>query len=501
MRAGLATRLREATQGPAHRWWALAAVECGNFVVYMDGFIVTLALPAMARHFGVGLHQIKWVLVAYLATLTVTLLLAGRLADRWGRKPVTVAGVALLALGAGLCALAPTLTALIAFRVVQGLGGALVLANVMAEITAVFPREQRRRAMAVNASVLALGQVTGLVLGGFLIDGLGWRAIFVVLLAVGGLGLLLDLAVLRNRAAGPEAPMDWRGAVLSLPVVGTPFVLIEHLSGTIHSLIGPAYLLAGVTLLGLFVAAERRPAWPLLDLRLFRSRAFTCGAVAAAFYFIAATFGYFLLPLYAQVVLGLSPFSAGLLLVPLSVALTASSELVGRLAGRLSARVVSTAGLLCTSTAVFGMSLLGPTASYPYVVGLLVLAGVGGGLFHPPNNSAVLGAVPPQDLGAANGFFTTARNFGQALGAALAAALLGHGLGPSGAAEVLAQAPGAAAQGPSLDAYVQAQAFAFRVGAALGLVGAVISALRGSDGPPAPAGGDAVGKGKEEKRP
>jgi MFS family permease len=122
--AGLVIRLREATQGPAYRWWALAAVECGNFVVYLDGFIVTLVLPAMARHFGVGLHEIKWVVIAYLAALTVTLLLAGRLADLWGRKPVTVAGTALLTLGAALCALAPTLGALIAFRVLQGLGGA-----------------------------------------------------------------------------------------------------------------------------------------------------------------------------------------------------------------------------------------------------------------------------------------------------------------------------------------------------------------------------------------
>ncbi|MGO9019440.1 MAG: MFS transporter [Syntrophobacteraceae bacterium] len=477
----LVTRLREASQGPAYRWWVLAAVECGNFVVYMDGFIVTLALPAMARQFGVGIHEIKWVLVAYLASVTITLLPAGRLADRWGRKPVTVVGVALLTLGAALCALAPTLTALIAFRVLQGLGGALVLANVMAEITAVFPREERRRAMAVNASVLAMGQVTGLLLGGFLIDWLGWRSIFLVILVIGGLGFVLDLAVLRNRTTGPSAPMDRWGGVLSVLIVGAPFLLIERLSRDLLDPIGLAFLLAGLILLGLFMEVERRSAWPLLDLRLLRSRAFTCGAIAASFYFIVATFGYFLLPLYAQVVLGLSPFFAGLLIVPLSVALTVSSQLVGHMAGRFSARIVSTAGLICTSTGVLGMSLLGPKASYPYMVGLLVLAGVGGGLFHPPNNSSVLSAVPPQDLGGANGFFTTARNFGQAIGAALAAVILGQGLGPSGAAEMLARARDALAGGPSFDTYVQAQAFAFRVGASLGLVGAVISALRGSE--------------------
>jgi MFS family permease len=175
--------------------------------------------------------------------------------------------------------------------------------------------------------------------------------------------------------------------------------------------------------------------------------------------------------------------------------------LIGHLPGRFSARIVSTVGLICTSTAALGMSLLGPTTSYVYLVGLLVLAGVGGGLFHPPNNSSVLSAVPPQDLGAANGFFTTARSFGQAIGAALAAALLGHGLGPSAAVEVLARTSDAIAGGPSLDAYVQAQAFVFRVGASLGLAGALISALRGGELQQAPkVGGDSVEKGKEEQR-
>jgi hypothetical protein len=138
---------------------------------------------------------------------------------------MTVVGMALLRVGAAVCALAPTLPVLVACRVLQGLGGALVLANVMAEITAIFPREERRRAMAVNASVLAMGQITGLVFGGFLIDRLGWRSLFLVILIIGGLGLLLDLAVLRNRqTTAPSAAMDWWGGVLSILVVGAPFL-------------------------------------------------------------------------------------------------------------------------------------------------------------------------------------------------------------------------------------------------------------------------------------
>jgi EmrB/QacA subfamily drug resistance transporter len=464
----------------------LTAVECGNFVVYMDGFIVTLALPMMARQFAVPLSVLKWVLVAYLLAVTVTLLPAGRLADIWGRKRITVVGMIVLVVSAVLCAAAPTVETLIACRVLQGIGGGLVLANVMAEITAVFPKQERRKAMAVNASVLALAQVTGLVLGGLLIDHFGWRSLFLTILAVSLLGLILSLVILEPDSRGTgRASLDWMGAILAVGAVGAPFLFIEQLSGSLLSPTSLALLAGGVAVLVLFVVVEWRAPWPLLDLSLFRSRAFTCGSVAAAFYFVAAVSCYFLLPLYAQVVLGLSPVRAGVLLVPLSLVLTASSLAVGRLGGRLGARTLSTAGLLCVSGAVLGLSYLGPSASYAEIVWPLVALGMGGGLFHPPNN-ATLNNVPPEHLSVANGFLSTARNFGQAIGAALAATLLAQGLGPAGSGEALAGPVGAQLRGPHLEAFLAAQQFAFRLAVALGLIGAVISVLRGAEVSAAP---------------
>src|SRR5215471_438845 len=224
----------EVAPGAAHRWWALAAVECGNFVVYMDGFIVTLALPTMARHFGVALSVLKWVIVAYVLSVTVTLLPAGRLADIWGRKRIVVIGTSVLVVSAVLCALAPTVETLIVCRVLQGIGGGLVLANVMAEITAVFPGQERRKAMAVNASVLALAQVTGLVLGGLLIDQFGWRSLFLIMLAVSALGLIASSVILEPafRATG-RASLDWMGTIFAVGAVGAPFLFIEQLSGDV----------------------------------------------------------------------------------------------------------------------------------------------------------------------------------------------------------------------------------------------------------------------------
>lgn len=473
---------REMTQGPSHRWWALTAVECGNFVVYMDGFIVTLALPAMNRDFGVGLAVLKWVIVAYLCAVTVTLLPAGRLSDIWGRRRIVVIGMVVIVMSAILCAFAPTIQTLIVFRVLQGVGGGLVLANVMAEITAVFPHAERRKAMAVNASVLALAQVTGLILGGLLIGYFGWRSLFFIILAVSVVGLCLSLIVLTpSQPPQNRVHLDWVGALLAVGAVGAPFLFIELLSRHSLHIANLALLAGGVVVTALFVAVEQRTPQPLLDLNLFQSRAFTCGSLSAAFYFIAAVSGYFLLPLYAQTVLRLSPVMAGVLLLPLSVVLTATSLTVSRLGNRFSARTLSTLGMICVSTAVFGLSRLGPHSTFLDMLVPLILLGMGGGLFHPPNNSATLNTVPPESLGVANGFLSTSRNFGQAMGAALAATLLAQGLGALGAGKALSGAGALPLSEPYLFDYIEAQRLAFRLAALMGLIGAAISVLRGSD--------------------
>ncbi len=474
----------EAPPANPDRWWTLAAVECGNFVVYMDGFIVTLALPAMARQFGVGLPVLKWVIVAYLLTVTVTLLPAGRLADIWGRRRIVVIGMGVLVVTSVLCALAPTVEILIGFRVLQGVGGGLVLANVMAEITAVFPKQERRKAMAVNASILALAQVTGLVLGGLLIGQLGWRSLFLVILAVSLAGLILSLRILKARPRSQDrSAMDWTGAVLAVVATSAPFLVIEQLSQEGLSPASLAILMGGAAALALFVGVEQRLAKPLLTLSLFRSRAFSFGSVAAAFYFVAAVACYFLLPLYAQLVLGRTPVMSGVLIVPLSLVLTATSLTVSSLGDRVGARTLSTAGMLCVSAGLVGLSWLGPDAAVVSIIWPLVLLGMGGGLFHPPNNSATLNTVPAQHLSVANGFLSMARNFGQAIGAALAASLLAHGLGAAGADAALAGEVGAQLGGAELEAFLGAQQLAFRLAAALGLVGALISVSRGAEAP------------------
>jgi len=473
------TSLRNIFQGPNHRWWALSAVECGNFLVYMDAFIVTLALPAIARQFSVGIHEVKWVMLAYLISLTISLMLAGRLGDRFGRKLLTQAGLVTLVVGAALCLVATSLEVLIACRCLQGAGAAMVLANVMAEITALFPKAERRRAMACNASVLAAGQVVGLLAGGALIDSWGWRSVFAVIAGIGCIGLVLGTIILRNRPAENPTPFDLHGAWLSLLVVGLPFLLIERLSSGLSSVTAMLYLTGSLVLLAIFILVERNHPAPLLNPRLFRLRAFVCGSCAAAAYFVAAGSSYFLIPLYAQTVMGFSPFEAGLLMLPLSLALTVASQFMAGLSRYISARVVATLGLLCTSAGVLGLSFLSPGSSLLIITGLLAFIGAGGGLFHPPNNTSVLAAVPVNLLGSANGFFTTSRNFGQALGVAIAATAVGTAIAQAGAGDLLARVQSTFSETHGPAAFSQGQAIALRLTAAIGLIGAAISAFRG----------------------
>lgn len=471
--------LLKAAHGPNRRWWVLGAVECGNFVVYMDAFIVTLALPAMAAQFGVGIHEVKWVMLSYMIALTSSLLVAGRLGDWIGRKTVTLLGMAGLAAGSVACFFAPSLDALVTWRAVQGIGGALVLANVMAEITAVFPKVERRRAMAINASVLAMGQVVGLLAGGALIGAFGWRSIFLVIAGISLAGLALDAFILSNQSRSGGLRFDLLGAVLSLPLIGIPFLLVERLASRTAHGFPWGLLAAGLGLLVVFLLVELRTSSPLLDPRVFRLRAFVCGSFAAASYFVAAASCYFLVPLYAQAVLGLTPFQAGLLMLPLSVALTSASQIIGGLSKYISARVVASFGLLCTAVGVFALSFLGPAAMLLAVAGIVALVGAGGGLFHPPNNTSVLAAVPQSMLGSANGFFAMSRNFGQALGVSLAAAILGAGVAGTGAGKLLAGYHPEHAQEALFSIYTSAQGTAFHVAAVIGLLGAVVSAFRG----------------------
>jgi len=466
-----------------HRWHVLSAVEVGNFVVYMDTFIVNLALPWMMSEFGVPITTIKWVVVAYLLSLTVMLLTAGRITDMIGtRKLPSLAGMALLTVGSGLCYIAPSFGALVAFRVLQGVGGALVLCNVMSSITYAFPPEKRTLAMSINAAVLALAQVTGLVIGGLLIGRFGWRPVFLLGGALSMFGLLLEITVIsrpREPVEKREVSFDWPGSLLSILGIAVLFFGFERLGDDAGNSLGFWLISAGLILLILFAAVERKVRTPLLDPKLFRSRMFLFGSSAAGIYFIAAVSCYFMLPFYLQLAMGYPPLKAGMLMIPLSVGLAGTTPITTRLARKISPFYLSTAGMFLVFCSMAWFSTLTTHSHYIHAaVGLLIL-GIGGGLFQPPTNSSVLSAAPTGSLSAANGYLSTVRTMGQVIGAALSAQLLSRGMDATGVMDTIGKSLDVSSLGGHFPAYINAQSTAFRVAAGVALVGILVSMLRG----------------------
>ena len=479
------------TQGPAHKWWALAVVLLGLLLSSIDSSIVNLALPTIAREYGIGVQVVEWVAVAYFTMVTVVLLTAGRLADRLGRKRVFVVGFGLFTLASALCAAAPSVELLIAFRLLQALGAACLLANGNAITGAVFPTEERGRAVGFNASVIALGSVAGLALGGFLVDAFGWRSIFLINVPIGIVAVALAALVLReDRLILPgehTRSFDGRGALLSIVALGGLLLAFERSAsdGSIDffDLILLAVVLVALLLL---IRYERQRPEPLIDLGLLRRPAFAFGLTATAISSLALGTVNFVMPFYVENVLGDSPRVAGMLLTPYSLLLGFAGPFAGWLSDRMGPRWPAAIGLACSAAALLALSSIGADSSYVILAGGLLLMGLGTGLFSAPNNHAVLSAAPHAELGMASSLLGAMRFMGRAAGTSLSATLIEAGLMGTGGAIHTSEGLELTRHPERLPAYLGAQALDLQIVAALLVLGVFLCLARGRS-EPAPA--------------
>jgi MFS family permease len=357
-----------------------AVVAAGTFMATLDSSIVNVALPTLARTFHAPVTTIEWVPLAYLLSLTLLLLPFGRLADALGRRRIYLAGIGLFTIGSALCAAAPSLALLVAARIVQGVGAAMVSANGIAIVTTSFPAEIRGRALGWIGATVGIGLTVGPPLGGWLIELGSWRTIFLVNLPIG---------IVLTAAGVSLLPRDERAA-------------------------------AGGT------AAARRE--PLVDLGAFRNPVFASSIATLFLAFVALFAAVFLVPFYLERVAGQTPGEVGRVLVVIPLLLSLVSPVSGALSDRVGSRALTTFGLLVTGA---GLLLLAAFIGYApgrspglvAVLGSLFVVGLGQGLFQPPNSSAAMGAVPSKRLGFAGGLLATMRNLGMLCGIGLAAAV------------------------------------------------------------------------------
>jgi EmrB/QacA subfamily drug resistance transporter len=376
----------------------------GSFVSFLDGTVVSVALPAIARELGgpgvEGLALQQWVVDAYLVTLGALMLVAGSISDVYGRRRVLAVGLVGFAAASVLCALAPTGPVLVIARALQGVAGALLVPSSLALIVATFSGEAQSRAIGRWTSWTTAAMIVGPFVGGLLVDFASWRWVFWINVPV----IAFTLWLLRGVPATEGEPgrrIDVPGATLAaFGLAGVVFGLIEgeRLGWMSPGIVLP--VLVGAAMLVAFVLHQRRAADPMLPLSLFRSRNFAWGNLATTAIYGALSLGGFMLTLFLQQVAGYSATWSGVAQLPTTFAMIALSAWFGTLAGRYGPRLFMTAGPLVAAVGFLLMLMIDETAFYPTQVlpGQLVF-GLGLSITVAPLTAAILGAVPTHDAG------------------------------------------------------------------------------------------------------
>ena len=397
-------------------WIGFSAVAVGVFMATLDGSIVNVALPAIRGSFGATIGATQAVVAVYLLVLSASLLAAGRLGDVLGRRRVFTAGMLLFTLGSGLCGFAPSLPLLVVARAVQALGAAAMMAMGPAIVTAIFPREHRGRALGAVSSVVAAGLTAGAPVGGTILSFASWHAIFLVNLPVGVAGAIWASRVLPGERAAAGTDLDLPGAAglgVALAAAIGALELAPRSGALALALLGVA-VVAALLLRGV----ERRARFPLLDPEVLGHPVVARGLLAAVLTYAAMFHQTLLSPFFLSEVKGLTQGQLALALTVVPIALMLTSPVSGRLSDRLGPRAPELAGSFLLAAGLAGLAAADASTPMPVIIACQSLEGAGMGFFQPPNNSAVMGSLPPSKLGAGGGVLATARNVGMVLGVA-----------------------------------------------------------------------------------
>jgi EmrB/QacA subfamily drug resistance transporter len=409
------------------RWWTLVAVGLATFMTYLDNNVTNVALPTIQRDLHLSVAGLEWVVSSYILVFASLLLAGGRLADVFGRRRLFVIGLSvftLASLGAGL---AGSGAELIAARLVQGLGAALMVPTTLAIIVATFDnRRERTQAIGIWAAIGALALAFGPLIGGLISQHVHWGWIFLINVPVGAVTMALALfAVAESRDTSAVRRLDIPGLAASVVALfALTYGLIEgHDKGWTSGTILGAFALAALAGAA-FLFIESRSAQPMVPLSMFRSPVFS-GGIGTTMVWAFGIFGiYFFTSLYLQDVVGFSPTKAGLAFVPMALCVAAFSPISGPLAARFGAHRIVASGLVLNAVGLFLFWRLGQHASFASLMPGFVLFGAGSGLMNAPLTNAALSAVPQQRAGMASALLNNSRELAGLLGITVIGAVL-----------------------------------------------------------------------------
>ncbi len=423
-----------------HRLLVLAICCTSLLIVSLDNTVLNVALPSMQRDLDASLAGLQWTIDAYTLVLAALLMLAGSTADRIGRRRVFMAGLVVFAAGSLLCSLAPNLESLVVFRMVQAVGGSMLNPVAMSIITNTFtdPRE-RARAIGAWGAVVGISMAAGPIIGGLLVESVGWRSIFWINLPVGLAALLLTWRFVPESRAPKARRPDPVGQLLVIALLGSlTYAIIEAPTAPLpRTLALGAVALAA--LLGLLRYEPRREE-PLIDLRFFRSAPFSGATVIAVSAFAGLGGFLFLSTLYLQNVRGLDALHAGLWMLPMAVLCFVCAPVAGRLVGSRGPRLpLLIAGIAMTASGVLFAAFEAETGNVTLVIGY-VLFGLGFGFVNAPITNTAVSGMPRAQAGVAAAVASTSRQIGQTLGVAVIGAVLAAGIGASSYADAFVPA-------------------------------------------------------------
>ena len=399
---------------------ALAIVMMGVLMSAVDTTAVVLGLPVMMQELHSDILSMVWVIMSYLLVITILGTQVGKLGDMFGRVRLYNVGFGVFTVGSLLCGFSVNGAQLIAFRVLQGVGGALISSNSGAIIADTFPPDRRGRAFGFTGFGWSAGAILGILVGGAFVTFLSWRYIFFINIPVGVFATGVGYLVLREASPRVRSRLDFGGMVLLGVGLYLLLTFMTDITGSPLSLQLELELAAAAVLLAGFAAWERRASSPLIDVALLRQRVLTASIVAAFFQFVASFAVLFFVIMYLQGPRGLSPWSASLLLIPGYVLGGMVAPFAGRFSDRLGARVVASAGLLLQVVGILAYSTLALGSPLYVVTIAAIINGAGSSTFFPANNSAVMANSPRNSFGIASGLLRTFSNIGMVCSFAVA---------------------------------------------------------------------------------
>ena len=397
---------------------ALVVASIASFFTPFMGTSVNLALPAIGANFGADAILLNWVVNGFLLAAAIFAVPFGRICDIHGRKKIFTYGIILFTVASFLCALAPSTLSLIVFRVFQGIGSAMIFVTGLAILTSVFPPHERGKAIGINVAAVYVGLSLGPVLGGILINYLGWRSLFFLMIPFGILVVILVFWKLKGEwieCAGEK--FDKLGSILYS--IGLLFVMYGF--SDLPNLLGIIMLVLGVIGLLAFVRWELRVDSPVFNVRLFsQNTTFSFSSVAALINYMATFAVTLLLSYYLQYLRGMDAQSAGFILVAQPILMAIVAPLAGRMSDRYDARIIATTGMALVTLGLFGFVFLNNETSIIFIILSLAILGLGFGLFSSPNTNVIMGSVQRKFYGVASATVSTMRLIGQTMSIGIA---------------------------------------------------------------------------------